>query len=106
MTGQRLGVRDLAIGRHGSIRARQQPSDFQKLPMPATMCWSRRPSPNVRVWIVLAQAAQEADLVERRRRHEVRPEPGEARIGAHARRGQQIEDGAVELDHLVGLRGG
>ena len=54
-----------ASGRHGSMPASQQPSDFQKLPMPATMCWSSSASPSVLRRVVLAQAAKVLRLVER-----------------------------------------
>ncbi len=37
-------------GRHGSIAASQQPSDFQMLPIPATLRWSSSASPIPRVW--------------------------------------------------------
>ncbi len=37
-----------AVRRQGSMPARQHASDFQKLPMPATTCWSRSTSPSAR----------------------------------------------------------
>jgi hypothetical protein len=51
--------------------------------------------------VVLAQTAQVLRLVERRRRDEVWPEAGEARVGADTRRCHQLEHRTVELDDLV-----
>ena len=69
-----------ASGRQGSTPARKQPSDFQKLPMPATDVLVEQGVAQAARGVVLAQAAQKARLVEGRRRHEVGAEAAQARV--------------------------
>ena len=89
-----------AIRRQGSMPARQHASDFQKLPMPATMCWSRSTSPRVRVGSSSRSRWRNRASSKGSGGDEVRTERGETGIGARPRGREQLEHGAVELDDL------
>ncbi len=88
------------IIRHGSTWASQQPSAFHTLPMPATLRWSSRASPSGRVGSSPRTRARNEREVELGGQH-VGAERGEALIEARAPFGHELEQRAVELDHLV-----
>ncbi len=85
----------------GRSPASQHPSAFQMLPMPATLRWSSSASPIGRVWSSARSRAQEPLGRSNSRRQHVGPERGQPLVEPRPPLGHQLEQRAVELDHLV-----